>query len=490
MGLKRFVTDRHDSIPDPFSVTKVQKVAVVGSGPAGLSAAWSMAKRGYGVTVFEALPVAGGMLAVGLPDYRLPKSILQRDLDYLEALGIEIRTDSPIQTKGELDDLRDQGYAAIFLAIGAHEGRVLPVSGTNLDGVHIGVSFLRELNMGREPHVGRRVLVLGGGRVALDCARCACRLGASEVHLVCLEARDAMRAANEEIDEAQEEGVLVHNGRSLSRILGEGDRVSAAECIDVASFHFDETGRAHLETIPGSENIYECDTVVLAIGQMPASPFFQEILAPKRSILEIDPETMSTRLKGVFTGGDATGGSGSVIEAISSGKRAAKAMDAFIQGMVYKKKDPFHQVNPAEIAVQIPSGIKEEPRYPMQTRSVTDKNPWEEISFGFSEDAAIAEAARCLNCAGHICREVCPYDAPQFGAEDGARMQMCNFCVDRWDQNRHPICVTACPTRAMDAGPVGELIAKYGETREAEGFTSNPWTKPSVFFKPKKYPPR
>ena len=486
MDLKRFVTDRCSPMPPPFALTKPHKVAVVGSGPAGLSAAWSMAKRGYPVTVFEALPVAGGMLAVGLPEYRLPKAILQRDLDYLEALGLEIRTDSPIGGKLKLDDLRGQGYEAIFLAIGAHEGAKLSIPGTNLDGVHIGVSFLRDLNMGRKPQIGSRVLVLGGGRVALDCARSACRLGASVVHVVCLEDLDAMRAARGEVTEAEEEGVLVHNARSLKRIMGKKGRVSCAECVDVASLHFDETGQARVETIPGSEHVYDCDTVIFAVGQSPASRSFQEIITPKRPALAIDPQTMSTSSKGVFAGGDATGGGGSIIEAISAGKLAAEAMDAFLQGLVFRKKDPFLKVNPAEVEVHIPPEIKKEPRHALKTIPKIERDSWNEISLGFSEDTAIAEAKRCLNCAGHLCREVCPYGAPQFGAEENPKMQMCNMCIDRWDKNKHPICVTACPTRAMDAGPVEELKAKYGDRKEAEGFTFNLSTKPSVCFKPKK----
>jgi NADPH-dependent glutamate synthase beta subunit-like oxidoreductase len=445
-----------------------------------------MAKRGYPVTVFEALPVAGGMLAVGLPEYRLPKAILQRDLDYLKALGLEIRTDSPIGGRRNLDDLRGQGYEAIFLGIGAHEGAKLSIPGANLDGVHRGVSFLRDLNMGRKPQVGSRVLVLGGGRVALDCARSACRLGASAVHVVCLEDLDAMRAAPGEVKEAEEEGVIVHNARSIKRIMGKKGRVCRAECVDVASFHFDETGQVQVETIPGSEHVYDCDSVIFAVGQWPESSSFQEILTPKRPVLAIDPLTMSTSLKGVFAGGDATGGGGSIIEAISAGKLAAEAMDAFLQGLVFRKKDPYIKVNPAEVEVHIPPGIKKEPRHVAKSSPKNERDSWHEISLGLSEDTAMAEAERCLNCAGHLCREVCPYDAPQFGAEKDPKMQMCNMCMDRWDKNKHPICVTACPTRAMDAGPVEELIAKYGDRKEAEGFTFSPWTKPSVCFKPKK----
>jgi len=487
--LKRFVTDQVFFAPDPLPITKSQKVAVIGSGPAGLSAAWSLVKRGYPVTVFEALPVAGGMLAVGLPEYRLPKAILQRDLDFLKALGIEIKMDSPIGDSVKLDDLKDQGYEAIFLAIGAHEGHKLSIPGANLEGVHVGVSFLRDLNMGGTPHVGSRVLVLGGGRVALDCARSAFRLGASEVHIACLEDRDSMRAITSGVKEAEQEGIIIHNAQSFKRIIGKNGRVSGVECLDVLSFHFDDKGQALVDTIPGSEHIYDSDTVIFAVGQSPELRAFQEILTLKGFTIAVNHHTMTTSLPGVFVGGDATGEGGSVVEAIDAGKRAAASIDAFLQGLVFRGSDPYQQVNPAEIEVDIPPEIKKEPRQPVRTLSEAERRSWNEVSLGFLEDEAMTEAKRCLNCAGHVCREVCPYEVPQFGAEENPTMQMCNLCVDRWDQNKKPICVMACPTRAMDAGPMHELRTKYGDMREAEGFTYFESTNPSVCFTPKQYRP-
>lgn len=489
MALKRFVTDQTSPMPDPFPVTKRQKVAVIGSGPAGLSAAWSLAKMGYPVTVFEALPVAGGMLAVGLPEYRLPKAILQRDLDYLKALGIEIKTDSPIGDSVKLDDLKDQGYEAIFLSIGAHSGHKLSIPGADLERVLVGVSFLRDLNMGRKPHVGNSVLVLGGGYVALDCALSAGRLGASEVHIACLEDRESMRVITSDVKEAEKEGIIVHNAQSFKRILGKNGRVCGVECLDVKSFQFDEAGQAHIETIPGSEHIYDTDTVIFAVGQSPELSAFHEILALKGSTIAVNSQTMTTNLPAVFAGGDAIGGGGSVVEAIGAGKRAAASIDAFLQGLVFREVDTFQQVNPSEIEVNIPTEVKREPRQPVRTLSETERRSWNEISIGFSEDMAVAEAKRCLNCAGHVCREVCPYDVPQFGDNENPKMQMCNLCIDRWDQNKKPICVMACPTRAIDAGPVDELRVKYGDTREAEGFIYCGSTKPSICFKSKKYHP-
>jgi NADPH-dependent glutamate synthase beta subunit-like oxidoreductase len=487
MALKRFVTDQCSSNPDPFPVTRGQKVAVVGSGPAGLSAAWSLAKRGYPVTVFEALPVAGGMLAVGLPEYRLPEAKLQEDLDYLKALGIEIRTDSPIGDSLKLDELKDQGYEAIFLSVGAHRGNRLSIPGADVEGVHAGLTFLRDLNMNRKPKVGNSVLVLGGGRVALDCARSALRLGASEVQIACLEDRVSMRAITSEIQEAEEEGIRFHNTQSFTRILEKNGRVTGIECMDVQSFHFDETGQAIIDKILGSEHIYGCDTVIFAVGQSPELSLFPELRTSRGESIVVNPQTMTTNLAGVFAGGDATGRGGSVVEAIEAGKRGAASIDAHLQGLVFRGDYPAQHINLAEIEVDIPPEVKKEPRQPMPTLSETKRNSWNEVSLGYSEAEAKAEAMRCLNCAGHLCLEACPYDAPQFGAEENPKMQMCNLCVNRWAQNKKPICVTACPTRAMDAGPMEELIEKYGDQKDAEGFPYSKSTKPSVRFKPKKF---
>jgi len=229
--------------------------------------------------------------------------------------------------------------------------------------------------------------------------------------------------------------------------------------------------------------------VIFAVGQSPDLSPFSDISICEAGTIEVSPQTMATNKPGIFAGGEAISGPISVIEAVAAGKRAAASIDAYLQGFIFREGDPLQDIEASQLEVEIPPEISRQPRQPMPIVPVTERKTWKEISLGFSEEAAVAEAMRCLNCAGHICREVCPYHAPQFEAESNAKMQMCNLCVDRWKQNKKPICVMACPTRAMDAGPLEDLMAKYGDKKEAEGFEFNPSTKPSVCFNPKQYPP-
>ncbi len=487
MELKRFVTDQASPLPEPLPVTKRQRAAIVGSGPAGLAAAWGLVKRGYRVTIFEAQPVAGGMLAVGLPEYRLPKRILQRDLDYLTALGVEIKTRSPVGDALGLDDLNQQGYEAIFVSVGAHRGHKLPIPGSDLQGVRIGVPFLRDVNLGEKVEIHGKVVVLGGGRVALDCARTATRLGAPEVHIACVENRDSMRAGAAEIREAEEEGILIHHGEAIVRIHGNNGGVCGVECLDVRSFSVDISGQLQINPIPGTGHVYEAATVIFAIGQSPDLGLLADAGINRGKTIPVNPVSMATNLPGVFAGGEAVSGPISIIEAVAAGKRAAASMDSYLQGFIYKESCRPYGFKASEIESRIPPDVVKHPRHLARVLPKGSRKSWEEISMGLSEEAAIQEAKRCLNCAGHLCKEVCPYHAPQFESARNSRMEKCHLCVDRWTRNKKPICVEACPTRAMDAGPLDELRDKYGDVKEAEGFAYCESIGPSICFKAKKY---
>jgi len=488
-ALKRFVTDfaAYDA-PQPISRTKKEKVAIVGSGPAGLSAAYDLVRMGYGVTVFEALPVAGGMLAVGVPQYRLPKEALQRDIDYIQGLGVEIKLNTLLGGGLSLDGLKQQGYDAIFIATGAHKGQRLTVPGADLDGVLVGTSFLQDINLGRKVKVGKRVVVVGGGHVAVDCARSAWRQGAREVQMACLECREEMPATGLELEATAEEGIIIHPSVTVTKVLGNQGKAVGVECLSLSHMEFDDEGRLHMDVTPGTEHTLAADTVIWAIGQAPDLGFLDgtAIEVSKRGAIVVDPDTFETNIEGVFAGGDVIGGQeASVIHCIAAGQQAAMYIDRYLKGEVVKDSRRARSVNALDIEVSIPANAKKAKRRKMRQFPVVKRSgSFHETALGFSKAQAIAEAQRCLRCAGRLCREVCPYEAPQFGAEERAKMQMCDFCPDKLAANEKPICVAACPVRALDAAPLEELKQKYGEAREARGFAYST-IGPSVIFKPK-----
>lgn len=490
MALKGFVTDNVPyEAPQKIEQTEDHKVAIVGSGPAGLGAAYDLIRMGYGVTVFEALPVIGGMLAVGGQAYRLPREVLQRDIDYIEALGVEIKTNAAIDLGKGLDDLLEQDYGAVLLALGAHRGHKLSIPGADLEGNLVGTAFLKDINLGNDTRIGKKVLVIGGGNVAMDCARSAVRLGADEVQVVCLETSIAdMPAESDDTDQAAEEGVLFQPGLSVLRVLDEGGKVTGVECAEVENLEFDQDGRPGFDTVGGSEKTIAADTVIFAIGQSPdlaGLPAGGEIESGDKGTLTTDPETMMTGRRGIFSAGDSFDLAGSIVAAISTGQKAAFFMNRFLLGDVLPVK-PGNVVAEADIQVDIPAGIEKQPRQSMPLLPVSDRvSSWKEVALGFDAAAAVAEAERCLNCAGHLCKDACAYSAPQFAIEENAKMQKCDLCYDRWADGKRPICVEACPPRALDAGTMEELTAKYGKINNAVGFVYSDVIKPSILSKPK-----
>ncbi|HIC94943.1 MAG TPA: FAD-dependent oxidoreductase, partial [Anaerolineae bacterium] len=326
--LKRFVADwetgqqgneeRGDESPHS---SLLPKVAIVGSGPAGLTAAYFLAREGHPVTVFEALPVAGGMMAVGIPEHRLPKDVLRREIEAIEELGVEIRLNTPVGRDGGpgLDELRRE-YDALFIAVGAHKSRRLGVSGEDLEGVLHGVDFLHRVNLGEDVALGRRVIVVGGGDVAVDSAMVARRLGAQQVTILYRRSRAEMPAHPWEVEEAEEEGIAFHFLASPVRVLGEKGRVVGLECVRMELGEPDESGRRRPIPIPGSEFTVEADTVIVAIGQAVDASFLEaggwELGRGGR--IAVDPLTLATGVPGVFAGGDAVTGPATVIEAIAA----------------------------------------------------------------------------------------------------------------------------------------------------------------------------
>ncbi|MCK5634644.1 MAG: FAD-dependent oxidoreductase, partial [Anaerolineales bacterium] len=276
-ALKRFVTDKVYANPrqpvPPTEITQDKRVAIIGAGPCGLTAAQDLVRLGFPVSVFEALPVAGGMLRVGVPEYRLPTDIIEREIADILDLGIDLHLNTVIE---DLDYLFEEGFHAVLIAVGAHEGIRLPIPGADLDGVLINTLFLRDVRLGNTLELGKKVLILGGGNVAIDCARTAVRLGA-EVHLACLEPRDGMPCHPEEADAAEEEGVTIHPDRTFLNVIANGDgRAAGVECARVTHFEFDHEGRLNIETEPESEHIIDADTVIFSVGQRAGLAFIPD----------------------------------------------------------------------------------------------------------------------------------------------------------------------------------------------------------------------
>ena len=411
-GLKRFVADQYYASeherPVRCEQTKTEKVAVVGSGPAGLTAAQDLVRLGYGVTVFESLPVAGGMMRVGIPTYRLPRELIEREVSDIVSLGVDLRLNTRVES---VDGLFSQGYNAVFVAVGAHGGRKLPIPGADHPDVLLNTSFLRDAALGNPPKLGKKVLVIGGGNVAMDCARTARRLGQPEVHLACLESRETMPAHDFEIAEAEEEGVVVHPARSFKAIEVRDGRITGVRCDIVKSMAFEE-GRLNLETEPDSEHVLDCDTVIFAIGQGPELDAFSAagLEMSRRRTLAADPETLATNRPSVFAGGDAVTGTTFVVEAIAAGHKAAISIDRYLLGLelkVEQDKPSVVKLSRDEIEQKLEAGgAATVARHAIPKVAVAERftgDAFREVDLGFTEEMALAEANRCLNCG--VCSE-------------------------------------------------------------------------------------
>jgi NADPH-dependent glutamate synthase beta subunit-like oxidoreductase len=397
--LKRFAAERDYTKLWAKSSRKAEptgkRVAIVGSGPAGLTAAYYLSKLGRAVTVFEALPFPGGMMRIGIPEYRVPKDVLDEEIREIESMGVGIKTNSRVDS---LDALFEQGYHAIVVAIGTQEGQKLPISGADQDEVLVSMDFLKDVNLGKKVKVGKKVLVLGGGNVAFDCARVARRLGANEVRLACLESRDRMVATPEEISQGEEEGVVIHPSRTFTRILRENGQIVGVESLNVDSFEFDEEGRAQVNVIQGSEHILQADTVIFAIGQRPQIPARFELVTGRGNQIEVDSYTFQTSREGVYAVGDAVTGTTSVIEAIASGRNGAAVVDRYLGGS--------GDIDEALVPIEKPEpGLGRREGFARESRFENPRSPPDErvVSFcpivhDLDEKAAVAESHRCLQC--------------------------------------------------------------------------------------------
>jgi len=403
-SLKRFVVDYElsqgaEKAP-PVKQTG-DKIAIIGSGPAGLTAAHDLAKQGYSVTVYEAMPVAGGMLTTGIPEFCLPRKIPEAEIGYIKNLGVEIKTNTPIGKDLSLDDVMKQGFKAAFIAVGIQRILKLNLPGLDLAPIHYALSFLQDVNMGKKVQLGSKVSIIGGGNVAIDTARAAIRLGAKEVNLACLESREQMPAFTWEIESAEEEGVKIHCSRAPLEIVGKDGKITGVNFAGVESIGFDKDGRIKPVLVEGSKYAIEADCLIIAIGQgfdQSILEGMKELELSKKGNIAADPDTLATNLPGVFAGGDAVIGPGTIVDAIAAGHRAALSIDRHIRDK--ELKDTAKPARVIEIEEErLPKFTEQRKRATMPKIGTEQRTgSFECVELGFSREAAVEEAKRCLNC--------------------------------------------------------------------------------------------
>ena len=488
-ALKRFVCERFGAESAAFDLDRVypaalkrspqsigagRKVAVLGAGPAGLSCAHELALMGFAPTVFEAQKIAGGMLVLGVPEYRLPREIIQAEIEAIESLGVTLQLGTRLGADISLADLKRQGFEAFFLGIGAHKSRELAIEGVHFDGVLRAIEFLLNINLGFRVELGRKVVVIGGGnvafdvarsvlrqaersagmseaelraalhsaaavleeitlregeppdevRIALDVAREAIRKGVPEVHMYCLENLDEIPAARDEIEEAEKEGIRLHTRWGPKKIIGENGRVSGIQLIRASSV-FDENRRFNPQFIECSEEIVDCDTVVLAVGQSADLSWLRPedgLKLTPRGNVQVNPETLATSRPDVFAGGDLAFGPRIIITAVAEGQRAARSMAKLLTGHDPALPQTARVTRYATEAYRMPA------HYETLTRRTPPVLPLErrigiaEVELVYPDTAANEQAIRCLQC--HI--------SPVF---DGDRCILCGGCADICPEN-------------------------------------------------------
>ena len=413
-ALKRYASDHADDWTPEIKPATGKKVAVVGAGPAGLSAAYYLAQEGHEVSIFEALPKAGGMLRYGIPDYRLPPDVLDAEVKAITDMGVGLFTNMTLGEDFTIEGLLDDGYGAVFLGIGAHKSSTMRVEGEDAKGVLPGTDFLRSVVMGDPMELGAKVAVIGGGNTAIDAARTSLRLGADEVTIVYRRSRAEMPAADWEVEEAEEEGVKLHFLAAPVRINSDGGRVDSIECVKMELGEPDDSGRRRPVPIDGSEFTIDVTAVIAAIGQKPE-------LAPIEGKDEIETEwgnivvkgdSMLTGMKGVFSAGDCVTGAATAVEAIAGGRKAAVAIDRYLKGESLADAEAPFDISKGrkleDVAAEEFAIFDKIPHEKMPALSPEErKQSFVEAELGYDEEVARRQAARCLECgckAGHDCR--------------------------------------------------------------------------------------
>jgi heterodisulfide reductase subunit A2 len=406
-NLKRLAADRFDprDVAIPCQPAREESVAIIGSGPAGLSAAYHLARRGIGSVIYEALPEPGGMLRVGIPAHRLPREILDQEIEIITNLGVEIKTSTPIGTDLTVDDLFKQGHQAVYVAVGAHKGFELGIPGESAKGVRQGVDFLKEVNLTGKAEVGKRVAVVGGGNVAIDVARCAVRLGAESVNIIYRRTRAEMPAWEEEIEASEAEGIAFTYLSAPQEILAEDGQVVGLRCIKMELGEPDSSGRRRPIPVPGSEFDVDIDQLIPAIGQRPDLTAVENITGldfSRWGTIDTDAITYATGREGVFAGGDVQTGPWVAIGAVAAGREAAESIVRFLDGKdMADGREPLGNDNPNHRPIPKDAPVAARLKMPELDAGQRTSN-FAEVALGFEETAGQAEAGRCLNC-GYCC---------------------------------------------------------------------------------------
>lgn len=508
-ALKRTATEAHDlsqgHAPDlAIAPRRDEKVAVIGAGPAGLTCAHDLARLGYRVTIFEAAPQPGGMLTLGIPEYRLPRDVVQMEIDAILDLGVELHCNQRLGKDFSLADLRSRGFQAVFLAVGAHCGKDMRMEGMEADGVMQGVEFLLNVNLGYRMWLGHRVAIIGGGDVAMDSARtalrvemgqseaeaeedyeeylamdtagAATRMGSKEVHIIYRRGREEMPAHVAEVYEAEKEGIQFHLLTSPVRVeADERGRVRGIWCQRMELGEPDESGRRRPVPVEGSDFFMECDTVLLAVGQSPDLSF----LSPEDGVdttdygtIRADPVTLATSAPGIYAGGDCVFGPRLLIDAEGDGRRAARAIHIYLHGAVrWHETVSYHQVDIRSFEDRYDAA----PRQRCPTLPLDRRTGFTEVELPIPLDKASEEGNRCLHCHQNIvldgercilcggCVDICPYDCismvsaaaiqwesagedvpEEASAGDGYAM-----ILDETSCIRCGLCIYRCPTDAI-----------------------------------------
>jgi formate dehydrogenase beta subunit len=456
--LKRFVLEKASEYRRNkrrlVEKTKDKSIGIIGSGPSGLTAANDLADMGYRVSIYERHPVLGGMLASAIPPYRLPRQTLQEDIDDVISKGIEVRTGCEIGRDISIKDIIGK-HDAVLLAVGLSQSRSLNIPGVDGAGVLLAIPFLEDVAFDRKPALGNKVLVIGGGNVAMDVARSARRLGAGNVEMVCLESAEEMPAWKWEVDEAVEEGIRIHHRWGPKAVIRTGDKVKGLEVVKVTQV-FDTSGRFNPAFDNNQTTLIEADTIIITIGQMANVSFLKDspIQVDERGRVLWDPKTHMSSAKGVFCSGEVVAGPGSAIAAAASGHRSAIAIHLYLQGEKIEGNLPSYEKDKiSQLPEDVIKRINKEPRMkikhlPPETRC----GSFAAFEFSYDEEEALKEAGRCRGCGGGAvvdtkkcmacltCQRVCPYGAPVVTSVSEIRPEYCQACG---------LCAPECPGEAI-----------------------------------------